>query len=106
MILSSVFGFRGSGFGSRVSSLEFLAGFGFRVFRSWVLDLGSRVWASDKNIFSTECAVVPRRARIEGSKTFVPLNSRLDSNKEEEVMGLRLLRLEASVWIQSVRMLL
>ena len=33
---------------------------------------------------SQKCAAVPRRARIEGSKTFVSPNSRLDSNKEEE----------------------
>jgi len=33
---------------------------------------------------SQKCAAVPRRARIEGSKTCVSLNSRLESNKEEE----------------------
>ena len=31
-----------------------------------------------------KCAVVPRRARILGSWTFVSLNSRLERNKEEE----------------------
>ena len=31
-----------------------------------------------------ECAAVPRSARIEGSWTFLLLNSRLASNKEEE----------------------
>ena len=30
-----------------------------------------------------KCAAVPRRARISGSQTFVPLNSRLESSKEE-----------------------
>ena len=30
------------------------------------------------------CAIFPRRARIQGSQTFVSLNSRLESNKEEE----------------------
>ena len=29
-------------------------------------------------------AAVPRRARIQGSKTFVSLSSRLEGNKEEE----------------------
>ena len=33
---------------------------------------------------------VPRRARISGSWTLVSLNSRLESNKEEKVEGLRL----------------
>ena len=33
---------------------------------------------------SQKCAAVPRRARIEGSKTCVSPNSRLESNKEEE----------------------
>ena len=33
---------------------------------------------------SLKCAAVPRRARIEGSWTFVSLNSRLESNEEEE----------------------
>jgi len=33
---------------------------------------------------SQKCAAVPRRARIQGSQTFVSLNSRLESNKEEE----------------------
>ena len=31
-----------------------------------------------------KCAVVPRRARIQGAQTCVSLNSRLESNKEEE----------------------
>ena len=33
---------------------------------------------------SRECAVVSRRARIQGSWAFVPLNSRLESNTEEK----------------------
>ena len=33
---------------------------------------------------SQKCAAVPRRARIEGSYSFVSLNSRLESNKEEK----------------------
>ena len=33
---------------------------------------------------SQKCAAVPRRARIQGSKTFVSLNSRLESNTEED----------------------
>ena len=33
---------------------------------------------------SHKCAAVPRRARIEGPQTFASLNSRLESNKEEE----------------------
>ena len=33
---------------------------------------------------SQKCAAVPRRARISGSQTFVSINSRLKSNKEEE----------------------
>ena len=33
---------------------------------------------------SQKCEAVPRRARIDGSQTFVSLNSRLDSNEEEE----------------------
>ena len=31
-----------------------------------------------------KCAVVPRRARIQGSQTFVSLNERLESRNEEE----------------------
>ena len=31
-----------------------------------------------------KCAVVPRRARVQGSQTFVSLNSRLENNEEEE----------------------
>ena len=31
-----------------------------------------------------KCAAVPRLARIEGSKTFVSLNSRFESHKQEE----------------------
>jgi len=31
-----------------------------------------------------KCEAVPRRARIDGSQTFVSLNSRLDSNEDEE----------------------
>jgi len=34
--------------------------------------------------FSHECAAVPKRAHIQGSKTFVSLNSRPESNQEEE----------------------
>ena len=34
--------------------------------------------------FSQNCDAVPRRARISGSYTFVSLNSRLESNDEEE----------------------
>ena len=34
--------------------------------------------------FRLRVVAVPRRARIEGSKTFLSLNSRLESNKEEE----------------------
>jgi hypothetical protein len=30
------------------------------------------------------CEAVPRRARISGPQTFVSLNSRLESDKEEE----------------------
>ena len=31
-----------------------------------------------------KCAAVPRRVRIYGSETFASLNSRLESNKEEQ----------------------
>jgi len=37
-----------------------------------------------KQNLSKKCAVVPRRARIEGAWTCVSLDSRLDSNKEQE----------------------
>ena len=33
---------------------------------------------------SQTCAAVPRRTRIQGSQTFVSLNSRLESDIEEE----------------------
>ena len=33
---------------------------------------------------SHKCAVVPSRARLEGSKTFVSLKSRLESNKKKK----------------------
>ena len=33
---------------------------------------------------SRKCEAVPRRARIEGAKTLVSLNSRLEINREEE----------------------
>jgi len=39
---------------------------------------------------SQKCAAVPRRARISGSETFVSLNSRLESNKEEEEVPLEM----------------
>ena len=31
-----------------------------------------------------KCEAIPRRARIQGAHTFVSLNSRLESHKEEE----------------------
>ena len=37
-----------------------------------------------RTTFSQKCEAVPRRARIQSLKTFVSLNSRLESNKEEE----------------------
>ena len=37
-----------------------------------------------KTTASQNIEAVPRRARIQGSCTFVSLNSRLESNKEEE----------------------
>ena len=36
-----------------------------------------------------ECEAVPLRARIQGSYIVVPLNSRLESNKEEAKWGLQ-----------------
>ena len=33
---------------------------------------------------SHKCEAAPRRARFSGSETFVSLNSRLESNQEEE----------------------
>ena len=40
---------------------------------------------------SQNCEAVPRRARIQGSWTFVSLNYRLESNREEEkIWGLGL----------------
>ena len=36
---------------------------------------------TNRTTTSQKCAAVPRRARIEGSQTFVSFNSRLESNK-------------------------
>ena len=38
---------------------------------------------NSRTITQHKCGAVPRRARIQGSCTFVSLNSRLESNKEE-----------------------
>ena len=41
-----------------------------------------------------KCEAIPRRARIQGSQTFVSLNSSLESNKEEEEKSLALDQLQ------------
>jgi len=44
----------------------------------------------NSHLVGLEQRLVPRRrARIAGSQTFLSLNSRLESNKEEEVGGVR-----------------
>ena len=57
--------------------------------RSWVRGsrpvCQTRVCSLDLGTTTVQkCAVLPRRARIEGSETFVSLNSRLKRNKEQK----------------------
>ena len=47
-------------------------------------ELLSNTPINSRTTTSQKCEAVPGRARIEGSLTFVSLNSRLDSEKEEE----------------------
>ena len=51
------------------------------------LDSGSMIqaWLRIRTTASQKCEAVPRRARNEGSYTCLPLNSRLKSNKAEEI---------------------
>ena len=44
-------------------------------FRDWSLGIRVRIWGLE---------AAPRRARIQGSKTFVSINSRLESNQERK----------------------
>ena len=62
-----------------------------------------------RTITSHKCAAVPRRARIEGSYTFASLNSRLETNEEEEGKAERDLerkevhcRVLVAVWVLAV----
>ena len=67
-------------------------------FQTWVMQnktigivLNSRTTGLHK------CAAVPRRARIQGSWTYVSLNFRLESNKEEEEEEEDIMQIESGV---------
>ena len=46
-----------------------------------------KVTINSKTTTSQKCEAVPRRVRMQGSYTFASLNSRLESNREEEEEG-------------------
>ena len=49
-----------------------------------IRDLVKVTLLDSRTTASQNCDAVPRRARIQGTQTFVSLNSRLESNKGQE----------------------